>query len=249
VFRDMRVALQFLTTLPLGNGGPTITLESLGRAVRYYPLVGLLLGGILVGIHWLFHPYFPALLVNLVCVVALLALTGMLHFDGFLDSCDGLFAARSPEERLEIMRDSRVGSFAVAGGWCLLSLKLVTLQSLPENLIVPALLLAPMLGRWALVIAVVLFPYGREQGLGQSYKQFTTLRELIFLTFGVLGICFFALNLRGIILVIILFIISFLLGKWIKSRFPKGLTGDSYGFITEAIESCAWLLLCTSLWN
>jgi adenosylcobinamide-GDP ribazoletransferase len=245
----MRVALQFLTTLPLGNDGPAITLESLGRAVRYYPLVGLLLGGLLVGLHWLLHPYFPALLVNLVCVVALLAFTGMLHFDGFLDSCDGLFSARSPEERLEIMRDSRVGSFAVAGGWCLLSVKLVTLQSLPENLIMPALLLSPMLGRWALVIAVVLFPYGREQGLGQSYKQFTTLRELIFLTFGVLGICFFVLNLRGVILAILLFIISFLLGKWIELRLQKGLTGDSYGFITEAIEAFTWLILCSSLWS
>ncbi|MBC7880287.1 MAG: adenosylcobinamide-GDP ribazoletransferase [Anaerolineae bacterium] len=247
MFRDLRVAIQFLTTLPLGDGGPEITLDSLGRAVRYYPLVGLLLGGILVGMHWLLHPYFPVLLVNLGCVAGLLGLTGMLHFDGFLDSCDGLFAARSPDERLEIMRDSRVGSFAVAGGWCLLSLKLAALHSLPENLMMPALLVAPMLGRWALVIAVVLFPYGREQGLGQSYKQFTTFRELIFLSFGVLGICYFALNLRGIILSVILFIISFIFGKWIELRLPKGLTGDSYGFITESIEACTWLVLCCSL--
>lgn len=248
MFRDLRVAIQFLTTLPLGNHGPAITLESLGRAVRYYPLVGLMLGGILVALHGLLRPYFPSLLVSLVAVVALLGLTGMLHFDGFLDSCDGLFAARSPEQRLEIMRDSRVGSFAVAGGWCLLSLKLAALQSLPETLVAPALLLAPMLGRWALVSAVVLFPYGRTQGLGQSYKQFTTVREFIFLTFCIFGICYLVLNVRGILLVMLLFTMSFLLGKWIASRLPKGLTGDSYGFITETIEACTWLILCSSPW-
>ncbi|WP_218082880.1 adenosylcobinamide-GDP ribazoletransferase [Anthocerotibacter panamensis] len=234
--------MQFLTRLPVG-GGPPVTPEALGRSVRYFPLVGLGLGGLLVLVRGVCVGLIPGPTLSLLLVMLLLGLTGMLHFDGFLDSCDGLFAPRTPEQRLEIMRDSRVGSFAVAGGWGLLTLKLIALQTIPLPLIAPALLVGPCLGRWALVVAVVCFPYGREGGLGTAYKQYTSARELVFITLVVLLVGGYILGWGGLLLVAFIFGLTLLMGYYTMAKLPQGLTGDSYGWVTEVCEAMCWLAI------
>jgi adenosylcobinamide-GDP ribazoletransferase len=236
------VALQFLTTLPIPLWRAANN-EDVGRSVRYFPVAGLVLGVLLALLNWLFRLVLPLALCDLLTVVALLMLTGALHFDGFLDSCDGLFGYRTPERRLEIMRDSRVGSYAVAGGWVLLTLKYVGLGLVPLDLKLQALLIAPLLGRWALVIAVVLFPYGRESGLGTTYKLYTQRRELLLASLCVLLASFIILRWSGLLLALLVFVLAFLLGKYIMLKLPKGLTGDSYGAITEISEMFTWLFI------
>jgi adenosylcobinamide-GDP ribazoletransferase len=110
-------AVQFLTTLPV-RLWRDVQGEDVARSLRYFPAVGALLGALLVVLNWLLSFWLNdnRLLIAALLVIAHLLTTGALHFDGFLDSCDGLFGYRTPERRLEIMRDSRVGSFAVAGG-------------------------------------------------------------------------------------------------------------------------------------
>ena len=236
------VALQFLTTLPIPLWRNS-TGEDVGRSVRYFPVVGLVLGVMLALLNWLFRLVLPPTLTDLFLVIALIMLTGGLHLDGFLDSCDGLFGYRTPEQRLEIMRDSRVGSFGVAGGWALLTLKYFSLQNIPFDFKTLALLLAPVLGRWALVTAVVIFPYGRETGLGTIYKQHTKPRELLLASLGVALAAFLILGWAGLILALLIFGLAWLLGKYIMLKLPKGLTGDSYGAITEVCEMSTWLLI------
>lgn len=236
------VALQFLTTLPVPlTRNPQG--EDVGRSVRYFPLAGLLLGAILALLNWFLRLALPSTLSDLVLVVSLLMLTGALHLDGFLDSCDGLLGYRTPEERLLIMRDSRVGSFAVAGGWTLLSLKFISLNSIPGELKTPALLLAPLLGRWALVIAVVLFPYGRESGLGTIYKRYTSRRELLLASLAVALTSVIILKLPGLILSLLILLLAWFQGKYVMRKLPAGLTGDSYGAITETSEMLTWFLV------
>src|SRR3712207_6097161 len=158
------------TGLPIA--GPT-----LGRALGWFPAVGLLLGALLAAADLLLGRLLPRGLAD-VCVLVLLALlTGGLHLDGFMDTCDGLFSLRSPAERLAIFRDSRVGSFGVVGAATLLLLQWAALGALPGAtaplgpLPVPpraAMLLATLvLARWAMVYAIVAFPYGRAEGLGR----------------------------------------------------------------------------------
>lgn len=236
------VALQFLTTLPVPTWRNPNS-EDVGRSVRYFPVAGLVLGGLLACLNWLLRLALSAPLADLLIVIALVMLTGALHLDGFLDSCDGLFGYRTPEQRLEIMRDSRVGSFGVAGGWALLTLKYVGLTQIPPDLKVQALLLAPLLGRWALVTAVVIFPYGRETGLGTTYKHYTTRRELVLASLGVALTAFIILHWVGLGLALLIFCLSLLLGKYIMLKLPKGLTGDSYGAITEMSEMLTWIII------
>lgn len=236
------VALQFLTTLPIPLRKTPQSLD-VGQSVRYFPAVGIVLGVVISLFNRLLVLFVSPDLDDLLTVVLLIMLTGALHLDGFLDSCDGLFGYRTPERRLEIMRDSRVGSFGVVGGWVLLTLKYVALREVPPDLKMAALLLAPMLGRWALVNAVVLFPYGRESGLGTIYKQFTTKRELILATIAMFLIAGLILQIRGLVLCLLIFGLAILLGRWIMTKLPAGLTGDSYGFITEVCEMATWLII------
>jgi adenosylcobinamide-GDP ribazoletransferase len=235
-------ATQFLTTLPV-SPWREVRDEDIARAVRYFPVVGALLGGLLTGLYWLLTLWLPGGMTALILVIALLMLTGALHYDGFLDSCDGLFGTRSAERRLEIMRDSRVGSFAVAGGWALLSLKYAGLSLVPSDLMPHALLLGPLLGRWALVIAVVIFPYGRKSGLGAAYKQYNNRSELILVSVVVLVIAGLVLRGPGLALAGLIFIVAWLIGRWIMRKLPNGLTGDSYGAITEIAEMILWLCI------
>src|SRR6476619_3043750 len=101
-------AFQFLTVFP-AIIRRAFTAEELGRAVGFFPLVGLALGGILYGLEFGLRPLFPTPLVAVIILSAWLLLTRALHFDGFLDMCDGLFGGFTPQRRLEIMRDPRIG--------------------------------------------------------------------------------------------------------------------------------------------
>src|SRR5579884_1041982 len=108
------VALQFLTILPPGLRRP-LTAAELGRAVGYFPLVGIVLGGILLGIDRLALTAWSPGIATALVLASWAVLTGALHLDGFLDCCDGLLGGRTAEERLRILRDHHVGAYAVVG--------------------------------------------------------------------------------------------------------------------------------------
>ena len=156
---------------------PTPRQISASRAC--YPLVGLLLGLVLVGLEDGFSRIFPVYLTSAVLVVTLVVATGGLHLDGLMDTCDGLFGGHTRQQRLEIMRDSHVGAFAVAGALSIVLLKWAAILSLlsltePEGDLQwrgLGLLLFPVLSRWAMVLQLSAFPYARSEGLGLAFHQ------------------------------------------------------------------------------
>ena len=148
--------------------------REISNSRAYYPAVGLLLGIMLVGLERGCREVFPDFLSAAVLVIALLVATRGLHLDGLMDTCDGLFGGFTKERRLEIMRDSQVGAFGVAGGASVLLLQygaLGSLLGLGEPGQKWALLLFPMLSRWSMVVALGVFPYVRQQGLGSPFHQ------------------------------------------------------------------------------
>lgn len=235
-------AFQFLTIMP------TIirrmfTPQEMGRAVGWFPLVGLILGALLYGLNRASSLIFPTPVVTVLVLAAWLLLTRGLHFDGFLDICDGLFGGFTPERRLEIMRDSRVGAFGVAGGGLLLLIKYTAIISLPH---LSGLLIAPVLGRWVLTLAVFAYPYARDIGLGRDMKDnlrwlqvaLATAIALLsaWLISGWLGAL--AIALAGVVLV---------LGAGFITRRIPGLTGDSYGALCELTEVAVLLLFTVGI--
>lgn len=228
---SLLAAFQFLTTFPAVIRR-AFTAGELGRAVGFFPLVGLALGGVLYGSESGLSLLFPPPVVAVIILAAWLLLTRALHFDGFIDSCDGLFGGFTPERRLEIMRDSRVGAFGVAGGGLLLLAKYAAILSLAHH---SGLLLAPILGRWALSIAIFAYPYAREKGLGRDMKDNVRWSQVLLSTTVTVLVAWLSASWFGLLAFALAGIVLWSGAGFILRRIP-GLTGDSYGALCELAE-------------
>jgi adenosylcobinamide-GDP ribazoletransferase len=225
-------AFQFLTIFPTVIKR-LFTPEEMGRAVGFFPLVGLALGGILLGLDSGLRLFLSPQLAAVLVVAAWLVLTRALHFDGFLDIFDALFGGFTPERRLEIMKDSRVGAFGVAAGVLLIFSKLFSIADLVNR--PAALLLAPVLARWAIGIAIFAFPYAREKGLGRDMKDKTGWPQVIFASLVALAAAWFLAGWWGLGAFGLAALVLFLVARYMLTLLP-GLTGDSYGMLCELIE-------------
>lgn len=204
----------------------------------YYPAVGLLLGLGLVGLQWGSGKIFPAYLTAAVLLVFLVGVTRGLHLDGLMDVCDGLFGGYTRERRLEIMRDSSVGAFAVAGAVSVLLLKygaLLSLLSLDADGGRWSLLLFPAFSRWSMVLLLGAFPYVRDQGLGSPFHQGSAkLATSIAAVVAVLAAVLIG-GIGGAGILLGVSVLAWLMGKGMAAMLG-GLTGDAYGAGNELIE-------------
>ena len=243
--RDLVTALCFLTRLPLpGLSHRQCTqMYGPGQAMAAFPLAGLVLGALLVGLDRLLSlTAFPLTTRNILLVVALVALTGGLHLEGLMDTCDGLIGGHNAQQRLNIMRDSHVGSYGVLGGVCVVLLKVGALGAVPNSVRVLALLLTPMLGRWSLVLAAALFPPARPNGLGAAFRAGVTPPRLTAAAVTcVLASCALG-GVVGPLALVAACLATWLLGRAITAMI-LGLTGDTYGAIAEVTEVVTLFLL------
>ncbi len=253
-YAELAAAISFLTLLPIPGPEQLFRSQStqqatptvrIGLGSGYFPLVGLLLALVLSLLVIALRSFMPQLALSTLLVVVLVLLTGGLHLDGLMDSCDGLFGGSTPERRLEIMRDSRVGSFAVLGAACALLLEVTFLASLQGRLLIPALLIALPTSRWTMVLASRVFPAARSTGLGATFRQLVTSWRLILAAVTVLIIVLLAGRLVGLIVLVVTTLVALALGVWITRRLG-GNTGDTYGAIAEVTEVVALLLLVIS---
>ncbi len=227
-------AWQFLTIFP----GPSVNDkegQGLGTSLPYFPLIGLVMGGMLLGLDQLFDLFLPPLLGSALLLVTLVILTGALHLDGFMDTCDGFAVKSTAEARLKVMTDSRVGGFGAAGACCLILVKFAAIVSLPGELRAAALILMPVLARWIVAYSILAFPSARIHGLGDLFKEKTNWVMLPAATFAALVISIAVLTWIGPILMAGLWIITFMIAKGLSVRLG-GLTGDTYGAIIELSE-------------
>jgi adenosylcobinamide-GDP ribazoletransferase len=241
--RRLILAIIFLTRLPL----PTprnVDVEEIGRSTPFFPIVGLIIGLMLIGIDWLASHLWLPVGANAIVFVSLIIITGGLHFDGLMDTCDGIFSGRDRERMLEIMRDSRVGAFGVLGAICIALLKFSFLNALPVQIRWQTLLLFPVLGRWSMVWGITLFPYARmSSGLGRPFTDYAEKQYLLWASLPVLATAIILFLWNGFLLLIITGLSALLLGKWISLRIG-GLTGDNYGAICEITETLSLITIC-----
>lgn len=235
------VAVQFLTTFPV-PWLREVNKKEVGSSLSYFPVVGLGIGAILMGLDYSLRFLLPVLVVNALLIVALVILTGAHHLDGFIDTCDGVIAGRSPEERLTIMSDSRTGAFGVIGAFLLLLVKYVALASLSVKLRMPALVLMPALSRWAMVGAIFPFAYAKRSGVGLAFKQGARWYRLAIATAIALIVSLALLKMGGLVVMLSLAVIIMGVAAYLNSRLG-GLTGDSYGAINEVTEVVFLILL------
>lgn len=234
-------ALSFLTSIPIRTPAPQH--GDLGRAGIWFPIVGLLLGALLAGAHYALNQIFSPLLSAALSVALWALLTGGLHLDGLADCGDGLLAAVSPERRLEIMRDPRLGTFGGAALILQLLLKTFAIAALPVPSIV-AFLLAPSIARW-LILIVAAQPSARPGGMGDAFKH--GLTRSVYLGAAIIPIVLIVLSGgRAIIAALLVHIVAWGIIRLTRSRLG-GVTGDVFGLTVEVSELMVLLVFAAAV--
>lgn len=234
-------ALRFLTRLPI----PALRASSpqdLAAAQAWFPAAGLVIGALIVGVDRLVMRALPPQSVDVLVIVALVAITGALHLDGLADAADGLFGGRDAPSRLEIMRDARTGAFGVCAVVSVLALKWAGLQALTGEVRVEALLLAPCAARAGMLAGIASFRPARADGLGATARAEATPFRL---TLGVgtalvAGVALIGVAGAGAVLVALAAAIA--VGA-VAMRLAGGVTGDVHGASIEIAEACVLLFL------
>ncbi|MDA0988883.1 MAG: adenosylcobinamide-GDP ribazoletransferase [Chloroflexi bacterium] len=235
-------AWRFLTAIPLPLTKRGTIPETMGETLAYFPLVGLVIGLGLAGLDWGLGLVFPPSIVNALVVVALIVVTGALHMDGLMDTGDGLGSGLTREERLNAMRDSRVGAFGVIAAVCIVLIKYGSLEGLPESARTATLVLMPTLGRWAVVLAMFAFPsYARLEGLGRAFKEQATLPRMLVATVFCIAATLALFGPGGLALMMGVGLTAIGLAFFLR-RLLGGLSGDTYGAIVEASEAMTLVL-------
>ena len=243
-------ALGFLTIIPL-PWRHEVSVEEIGRSTGYFPVIGLILGLILAGLNWLFSLFLPSAVVNGLLIVSMVVISGALHLDGLVDTCDGIAGHKTVEDRWRVMHDSRAGAFGIVGVVLLLLVKYVSLNSVPENLLMVTLVLMPVVSRWAMVYTVFAYPYARPAGLGKIFKQEASWQRFTAATVITLAVAIGLARLAnityfylaGLVIMIGIWVIVVAMATYLKRKF-SGLTGDTYGAINETTEVCVLILVC-----
>ena len=239
--------MTFLTIFPLArnlNWEPS----DVSNSRAFYPAVGLLMGLLLVGIEEGSSQLFSAPMTAAFLVAAMVIITRALHLDGLMDICDGVFGGFTQERRLEIMKDSRVGAFGVAGGVVVLLLKyaaFVTLLTIPEPGKVWALLLFPAISRWTMVVLLGAFPYVRTHGLGSPFHGSGTKVSTAIAGISILSAAILLGGFAGLGLLIGAMVMAWIMGLGM-AKYLGGLTGDAYGATNEIIEMIV-IIVATAL--
>jgi len=260
------LVIGFFTRLPV----PKIEYsdESYRRAVKLIPLVGLVIGGILVLAQILLIVLnVPGLIGGAILLSLYIFLTGGLHFDGLADTCDGVFSGRNREQALEIMKDSRLGVFGMLGIFVTGLFYFVLLSEAP----LAGLLIFPLVGRACCLISASLAPYAREEGMGKAtgltggavsaavavismtLASFLAIPLLLLVfKFGgefarLTGMCAGSGFVSWVICSLIAAGAAVIVTVAMTANFKKrlgGVTGDTYGAVVEA-SSITYLLVFT----
>jgi adenosylcobinamide-GDP ribazoletransferase len=231
-FKNFFSALSFLTIFPTPRPGKEEIIR-IGRSITYFPIVGLIIGIILAIVYYLSKLIFPLPVVAAILVTALAIISGAHHLDGLIDVCDTFVAGKTKEERLNIMSDTRIGTFGIVGVCLLLIVKSVTMMNISGIAIVVAF---PVISRWILCCLICIFPSAKTSGMGFGVKKDASYPAFLTATIISLLIIVLCVGIVGGPLLLLTSLICTGLIGLIMYRLFGGLTGDCYGALLEISE-------------
>ena len=231
-FTAFRLAIQFMTRIPVGN--PPFKEWIWGLSTVFFPWVGLLIGGLLLFVHWALIQ--TSLSVELQAAILLLSgvvISGGLHLDGLADTADAWMSGKRNQEALAIMSDSHIGTggvLALIGAVLMKWLLLVELMSQAQEWML-WLLFMPMLARWTVLPLFLTTHSAKTEGLAADLQRRMVLQPFaISLILATALLAFFVL---WALLLVIGFLVVF--RAWILARFD-GFAGDHLGAMIEFSE-------------
>jgi adenosylcobinamide-GDP ribazoletransferase len=228
--------LQFLTRIPLPFE-LQVDPADFPRGVKYFPVVGLVVGGLNTLCYYLFSLRFSPSLAALGVIFANLMITGALHLDGLADTCDGFFSARSKEKMLEIMRDSRIGTNGAIAVFFDLGLRLILLLQINDyTALLRGILIAPVVSRTMMLLLILTCPAARVgDGLGNLFIGKTGWPANLVAFAFCLTVTVAVFGYRGL-LIIGCNLLATVLYRQLALRKIGGMTGDTLGAMNEVSE-------------
>jgi adenosylcobinamide-GDP ribazoletransferase len=233
-------AVEFLTIFTVSRKHD-VTEGDLAKSMVYFPMVGFLIGVILnysdKALAWIV----PPTIANALLLIMLVLITRALHIDGLADTLDGIMGGHDRVSRLEIMKDSRLGTAGALGIVLLLLVKYLCFNNLFDNDKASALLTAPMLGRWSQILMVFGANYGREEGIGSAFIGHLRGSGMIAASAVAVGLAIFVSGIWATILIASVALFT-MVCRWYLVRKLGGVTGDAIGAVSELNEALTLLL-------
>jgi adenosylcobinamide-GDP ribazoletransferase len=233
--KSFLAALQFLTLFPWPRRAER-SADEVAAGAAFFPMIGFILGAGVVFVDWLLRPYFPLVLLAVVLVALLALLSRGFHLDGLADTFDGLGAGGPRERVLTVMDDPRAGVFGVVAVVFVILIKVAAVAALGADRW-RALLVAPMIARWAMV----LFAYrstAARQGLAALLLARMGSADVFFATVFALVIAAVFSGARGVAVLALAALVTLAAKRYFHKRLG-GLTGDLFGAIAEINEAAA----------
>jgi adenosylcobinamide-GDP ribazoletransferase len=235
-------ATQFLTRIPIRlRREPDVA-----ASVPWFPVVGAIVGGLVGGVSAGLWHLVPPLVAAAVAIAFGLLITGAFHEDGLADVADAFGGGWTVERRLEILKDSRHGSYGVAALSTSIVIRVLCLGSMPgPAAMLAAAIAAHAIARGAAVALMGVAPLATHEGLGADYGQSTTVHRAIIGALAGLGIAAVAVGwwvgpLAGAM------VVSIVAVRWLAMRKIGGISGDVLG-ACEQIAECLGLVVLSGL--
>ena len=224
---DVVVSFQFLTSIPMPS--TEFKSDSLSSAVKFFPLVGLVIGSGAVLIQKILISHMTRPLVALIVLIFLVVITGCLHEDGFADAADGFGGGWTKDQILLIMKDSRIGSYGAVALTLSLLTRYLLLATLPIEHFAAYIISAHVLCRWSsLPLSYFLLPAREQDGQGARIAKLTSMPSLISGSLFSLCIVVFVLRWSSISPLLVAVLVAALSG-WFYARKIDVVTGDCFG--------------------
>lgn len=231
---DLRLTVAFLTRVRVTHG-PHVELD---RMARWFPLVGLLIGGVAAGVLAATQLVVGVSVAAVLCVLVGVMVTGGFHHDGLADSADGLVGGWTPEQRLEILKDSRHGTYGVLALVLQIVLQVTAIAQLAGTSVgsaAAAVALMHTLGRGAAVSIMRSGP-GATEGMGANYVAGVTRRDVTVAVVVSLAVAVAIAGWHGAVVLLGALAVARLLVVYAVRRIG-GIVGDVLGAVEQVAET------------
>lgn len=233
-FVQLATAFTFMTRFPLVARWSSGDAADLAASARFFPVVGYAIGGLAAAVYYYSAHVFSLPVAALLAVIALPLLTGAFHEDGLGDTADGLGGAFDPKRKLEIMRDSRIGTYGTVALLGLFLLRWQLFLEIPLKIVFLTLISAHVIARWSTVLLGWMMPYVREGASNKPVAEGMKGREFLFATAFACLWLFADWQLHALSMIVAV-LISCVAAAWFRRQIG-GVTGDTLGAANIAVE-------------
>ena len=236
-------AIRFLTLIPLPFMPPTTGDDyekTIARSMAWFPAVGLLIGAIGCVVALVAGALWNDLARAVAVVVVIGLITSGLHLDGLSDTFDAMMSWRPRERKLEIMKDSRIGSMGVLAIVFVLLLKWTSLSAIPAGNIIPLLILSSTASRASMSVSLSIFPYARQEGIALAFMKERKAADILIALLMAAATAWLCMGWHGLVIAAASLAAGLVFSACCM-REIKGITGDTLGAVSEIGEMVSFL--------